>query len=88
MERYYVQQWLLNGACLMAISALLSLWLEAGTTAMPVRATVIAMGLTWVLVGGVGFAVTSATNSDATVLVFGYVVTAVLHGVFTGGGGL
>jgi hypothetical protein len=39
------------------------------------------MGLTWLLIGGLGFAVTAATNSDALVIVLGYVVTSVLHGV-------
>lgn len=81
IERYYVQQWLLSGIGLMVLTGLLGLWFQAGTGELPVRAAVIVMGLTWLLIGGLGFAVTAATNSDAAVIVFGYVVTTVLHGL-------
>lgn len=79
IERYYVQQWLLNGIGMMVLTGLLGLWFQAGTVELPVRSAVIMMGLTWLLIGGLGFAVTAATNSDAAVIVLGYVVTTVLH---------
>lgn len=79
IERFYVQQWLLSGVGFVVLAGLLGSWFQAGTITLPVREAMIVMGLNWVLVGGVGFFLTAATNSDAALLVVIYVASNVLH---------
>ena len=79
IERFYVQQWVLYGAGFVLIGGLLGAWFQAGTIALPVRELMVVMGLTWILVGGIGFFLTVTTNSDAAVLVVVYVLSNVLH---------
>ncbi len=79
--RFYAQQWVLHGVGLVAIAGLLGLWLEARTAAIPVGAAMTMMALTWILVGGVGFALSAATNYDALLLVIAYVASSVLQGI-------
>lgn len=77
--RFYGQQWLLTGAGLVVLSGALASLLAAATAPVPVAEIMVVMGLTWVLVGGVGFALSAATNYDAAVLVIAYVVSSALH---------
>ena len=79
IERFYVQQWLLYGTGFVAIAGALGFWFQTATTTLPVRGLMVVMGLTWIVVGGVGFFLSAVTNSDAAVLVVAYVVSTVLH---------
>jgi hypothetical protein len=79
ITRFYLQQWFLVGAGFVAITGLLALWLQAGTASLPIAAAMEVMGLHWILVGGIGFALTALTNHDAVILVLTYVVSALLH---------
>jgi hypothetical protein len=79
IERFYVQQWLLSGAGFVLIAGLLGAWFQAGTVTVPVREAMVVMGLTWILVGGVGFLLSASTNADAAILVVLFVVSNVLH---------
>ncbi len=81
LDRFYIQQWLLHGAGLVVITGLFSAWLQAGTGPLPVRDAMLVMGLFWVLLGGIGFALSAATNADAVLLVLLYVVSSVLHSI-------
>ena len=81
LTRFYAQQWFLFGACLTVITGLFAAWLQAATGPLPVREAMIVLALFWVLVGGVGFALSAATNADALILVLLYVITTVLQGV-------
>ncbi len=77
--RFYTQQWVLTGAGLVILTGALARLLGAVTAPVPVAAPMIVMGLTWVLVGGVGFALSAATNHDAPLLVVAYVASSALH---------
>jgi hypothetical protein len=77
--RFYGQQWALTGAGLVALTGALAALLGAVTAPVPVGAAMTVMGLTWILVGGVGFALSAATNYDATALVILYVLSSSLH---------
>jgi hypothetical protein len=81
IERFYIQQWVLHGAGLVVLAGLLALLLQAVTATVPVGAAMAMTGLTWLLVGGVGFALTAASNQDTILLVVAYVVSTVLHSV-------
>ena len=81
LERFYMQQWVLHGAGLILITGVFAAWLQGGTGPLPVREAMITMALTWVLIGGIGFALSALTNVDALLLVLLYVVSAVLHGL-------
>ncbi|MEA3246719.1 MAG: hypothetical protein U9Q74_11245 [Gemmatimonadota bacterium] len=77
--QFYGQQWLLTGAGLVVLAGGLALLLGAVTAPVNVVAIMTVMGLTWMLVGGVGFALSAATNYDAALLVIAYVVSSALH---------
>lgn len=80
LERFYVQQWLLHGVLLVVLVGVLAAMLRAATVPeIPVGAAMVVMGLTWLLVGGIGFAISAAVNADAVVLVLVYVMTIVLR---------
>ena len=79
IERFYAQQWLLYGAGFVIIAGLLGLWFQAVTTTLPVPGLMVVMGLNWILLGGVGFFLSTCINADAPVLVVAYVVSTVLH---------
>ncbi|MDA1080663.1 MAG: hypothetical protein O2973_03145 [Gemmatimonadetes bacterium] len=79
IERFYIQQWFLIGIGMVVLTGLFSAWLQAGTGPLPVRESMIFMGLFWILVGGIGFALSAATNLDAVLLVVLYVTSTVLH---------
>lgn len=81
VERFYFQQWVLHGVGFVAIVGLLGVWLQALTAHVPVGGAMMVMALTWTLVGGVGFALSAATNYDALLLVVGYVASSVLHSI-------
>lgn len=83
IERFYVQQWMLHGALLVGIAAALAAWFQAivAPASVPVQGVAVAMALTWVLVGGVGFALTTATSYDALLLVLGFAGSEILHAV-------
>lgn len=78
-ERFYIQQWLAHGASLVIITGLLGYWLQANTTAVPIREAMIVMALAWILIGGVGFALTAATNYDTLLLLVVWLVSKVAH---------
>jgi hypothetical protein len=80
IERFYVQQWFLHGAGFVAIIGLLGLWLQSVTIAVPIGGLMTVMGLTWILVGGVGFFLSVVTNYDAVILVFAFIGSKMLHG--------
>lgn len=77
--RFYGQQWVLTGTGLVLLAGGLALLLGAVTAPVPVGAIMTVMGLTWLLIGGVGFALSAATNYDAVLLVIAYVVSSALH---------
>lgn len=79
IERFYVQAWLLHGMGLVALTGMLALWLQALTGPVPIFGAMAAMALTWVLVGGVGFLLSAATNHDALLLVLVFVVSTILQ---------
>ena len=79
LERFYVQQWLAHGASLVIITGLLGIWLQANTTALPVGALMISMALAWILIGGVGFALTAATNFDPLLLLVAWIGSKIAH---------
>ncbi|MDQ8165183.1 MAG: hypothetical protein P3A28_05425 [Gemmatimonadota bacterium] len=79
IERFYAQQWALHGVAYIAIAGALTWWLELYTAPVPVREVMIVMGLSWVLIGGIGFALTAATNLDALLLVAVWVASSVMH---------
>jgi hypothetical protein len=79
LERFYAQQWLAQGASLVIITGLLGLWLQANTTAIPIRETMLVMALAWILIGGVGFALTAATNYDSLLLLLVWLISKVAH---------
>ena len=81
LERFYIQQWLLHGIGLVVIAGLLAAWLQGATGTLPVREAMTVMGLMWLLIGGIGFALSAMTNADALLLVVLYVMSAVLHGL-------
>ena len=81
IERFYIQQYVMIGAGMIVLTGLFAAWLQAGTGPLPVGEAMVVMGLFWVLVGGIGFALSAATNADAVLLVVLYVVSAVLHGL-------
>lgn len=83
IERFYIQQWFLHGVGLVAITGLLAAWLQAGTGPLPVRQAMVVMGLFWILIGGIGFALSATTNYDALLLVLFYVLTSVLRALKT-----
>lgn len=79
LERFYVQQWLAHGASLVIITGLLGWWLQANTTTIPIRETMIVMALAWMLIGGVGFALTAATNYDSLLLLIAWIGSKIAH---------
>jgi hypothetical protein len=79
IERFYVQQWVMHGAIFIALSGFLTWWLQIYTAPVPVRDVMIVMGLYWVLIGGIGFALTAATNVDALLLIMVWVASTVMH---------
>lgn len=79
IERFYLQQWLLYGVGFVGVIGLLGFWFQSATTTLPVSAVMVVMGLTWILVGGVGFLLSALANSDAVALVVSYVTSMVLH---------
>lgn len=79
IERFYIQQYVMIGVGMIVLTGLFGAWLQAGTGPLPVREAMVVMGLFWVLVGGVGFALSAASNADALLLVVLYVVSMVLH---------
>lgn len=79
--RFYVQQWVLYGVLVTLLAALLTAWLQTQTTALPVAGAMMAVALTWVLAGGVGFLLSAATNYDALVLLILWTVSKVLHAI-------
>lgn len=81
IERFYVQQWLLHGAAFVALIGILGLWLQSVTTTIPIREGMIVMGLTWILIGGVGFALAAATNADAVLLLLLWIGSKIAHTV-------
>lgn len=79
IERFYLQQWFLYGVGFVGVIGLLGYWLQAFTAPLPIPALMTVMGLTWILVGGVGFLISAVTNVDAVMLVVLYVTSTVLH---------
>jgi len=79
IERFYVQQWVMHGVAYIAIAGALTWWLQVYTAPVPVREVMIVMGLYWILLGGIGFALTAATNLDALLLVMVWVMSSVMH---------
>ncbi len=79
IERFYVQQWVMHGVVYVAIVGALTWWLQLYTAPIPVLEVMIVMGLFWVLFGGIGFALTAATNFDALLLVAVWVASTVMH---------
>ncbi|MCC7195372.1 MAG: hypothetical protein IT356_07445 [Gemmatimonadaceae bacterium] len=79
MCAFYMQQWIVNGVGLVVLIGLLASLFGALTVPVPVGAAMQVMAVTWVLVGGVGFALSVGTNYDVPVLVVSYVGSSVLH---------
>jgi hypothetical protein len=79
LARFYTQQWLAQGASLVILTGLLGLWLQANTTAIPIPETMLVMALAWILIGGVGFALTAATNYDSLLLLLVWLISKVAH---------
>ena len=79
--RFYVQQWLLHGVLLTVVAAMIAALAARALAPAPVSVGGIAgaMALTWILVGGVGFALSAATNYDALVLILFFVASETLH---------
>lgn len=81
IERFYAQQWLLHGAGFVALVGILGLWLQSVTAPIPIREGMIVMGLTWILIGGVGFALGAFTNADAVLLLLLWIGSKIAHTV-------
>ena len=81
VARFYAQQWVLHGVGLVAIAGVIVAWYGYVTAPAPtpLAGAVMMMGLTWVLVGGVGFAFTAVTDYDAPVLIGCFVVSEVVQ---------
>jgi ABC-2 type transport system ATP-binding protein len=79
--RFYVQQWVLYGVLIVVLGGILLAWLQANTTTLPIADAMLAIAITWVLVGGVGFLLTSLTNYDGLLLIIIWTVSKILHAV-------
>jgi hypothetical protein len=81
LVRFYLQQWVLYGVVIVVLGGILLAWLQAYTTTLPIADAMLAIAITWVLVGGVGFLLTSLTNYDGLLLIIIWMASKILHAV-------
>lgn len=81
VPRFYAQLWVAHGALLVALVTGIAVLAARAFAPAPVSVGGIAatMALTWVLVGGVGFALSAVTSYDAILLVVAFVGSEMLH---------
>ncbi len=78
VARYYLQAWLVRGAGLLAIALLCTLFVHHFAAAVPWQGAVLGIGLTWLLIGGVGFLASVLVPRDSIYVIGCYAVTSLL----------
>jgi hypothetical protein len=76
---FYLQTFVVFGAMLTLLGGTFALALQSFTTGIPVGGTMFAGALTWILIGGVGFLLSSLTRIDGALLVLVWLVSSILR---------
>lgn len=76
---FYLQAYVVYGLLLTVLGGAFALLLQSFTTAVPVVGAMEAGALTWILIGGVGFLLSSLTRFDGALLVLSWLVSSILR---------
>jgi hypothetical protein len=78
VSRFYLQMWLVRGAGLLAITAVLALTVDRLAAPVPWLAAVGGIALTWLLLGGVGYLASVLAPRDSIYVIGCYALTTLL----------
>ena len=76
---YYVQTWLVYGGMLALLAGALTMLLQLFTTALPVGGAMAAAALTWILLGGLGFMLSTLTRRDGALVILVWMLASLLR---------
>ena len=79
VTRYYLQAWFVRWAALLGITLVVVLCINQLVSPVPWLEALGAVGISWVLVGGVAFLLTVLTAQDAGVLIGVYLIPTLLQ---------
>ena len=79
VPRFYLQAYVVYGLLLTVLGGAFALLLQSFTTAIPVLGAMEAGVLTWILLGGVGFLLSSLSRFDGALLVLSWLASSILR---------
>ena len=81
VSAYYLQMWLVRGAGVLVISVVLTQTVNLFVAPVPWREAVAAVGITWILIGGLGFLLSVLLARDTAILLGLYLWVTILDTV-------